>query len=65
MIKKEPTQQELFSQFIKEFDSYHLCFYCLNSPDTIMVLCKLPDESFFRHIHLCPDCINNPKIEVK
>ena len=65
MIKKQPTQQELFTHFIKEFELSQLCSYCLNSYYTHSHLVKFPDEEFFRYVQICDKCIHEPKIEVK
>ena len=65
MIRKQPTQQELFTYFINELELSQLCFYCLNTYDTYTHLVKFPDEEFFRYVQICDKCIQDPKIEVK
>lgn len=65
MNKEQPTQQELFSHFLKEFELAQLCFYCLLTHDTHTHFCKFPGEEFFRYVQICDKCIQDPNIEVK
>lgn len=65
MDKKQPTQGQLFNQFLKTFTDAQLCEYCLLVHDTHSYSVKFPGEEFFRYAQLCIKCSKDPKLEVK